>query len=137
MRFGGPFGQMPLPAMIVLSGVRDSDGIAQTLTLSVDPKLFETSAGKTIDVQGTLAEGEAGGNLFMPFGGRVASGKLTLAKAGMKAGDAVEGEFELKIAETRGGFMDRRGFGRGGPDRGFRGGPGGFGPGRGGPGEAR
>jgi hypothetical protein len=128
--------------MIVLSGVRDSDGIAQTLTLSVDPKLFETSAGKTIDVRGALAEGEAGENFFMPFGGRIASGKLTLAKAGMKPGDAVEGEFELKISETRGGFMGGRGFGRGGPARGFRGGPGGFeqgrgGPDRGAPGEAR
>jgi hypothetical protein len=101
--------------------------------LTVDPKLFETSAGKTIAVQGALTEGDAGGNFFMPFGGRVASGKLTLAKAGMKPGDAVEGEFELKIAETRGGFMGGGGFGRGGPGRGFGGGPGGFGPRRGGP----
>jgi hypothetical protein len=70
-------------------------------------------------VQGALAEGESGGNLFMPFGGgRVVEGKLTLAKVGMQEGDAVEGEFEVTIAETRGGFMDRRGFGRGGPGRG-------------------
>jgi hypothetical protein len=90
------------------------------LTLNVEPKVFGSSAGKTIAVQGSLAEGDGGGNFFMPFGGRVVEGKLTLAKAGMNAGDAVEGEFDLKIAETRGGFMDRA--------RGGRGGPGGFGP---------
>jgi hypothetical protein len=82
----------------------------------MDPKVFETSAGKTISVQGALAEGEGGNNFFMPFGGgRVVEGKLTLDKAGMQPDDAVEGQFDLKIAETRGGFMDRRGFPRGGP----------------------
>jgi spore coat protein CotH len=114
----GPFGQIQLPATIVLSGVRESEESPLTLTLSVDPKVFAASAGKTISVQGSLAEGQSGGNFFMPFGGRIVQGNLTLAKAGTKPGDAVEGEFDLKVAETRGGFMDRRGFGRGG-----RGGP--------------
>ena len=123
---GGPFGQFQPPATVVLTGVRDSDARKLTLTLSVDPKVFESSAGKTIPVQGSLAEGDAGGNFFMPFGGgRVVEGKLTLAHAGMKSGDKVEGDFDLKIAETRGGFMNRGGPGRGGPGRG--------GPGRGGP----
>jgi spore coat protein CotH len=117
---GGPFGQFQPPATVVMTGARDSDGRRLTLTLNVEPKIFGSSAGKTIAVQGSLAEGEGGGGFFMPFGGRVVEGKLTLAKAGMNAGDAVEGNFDLKIAETRGGFMDR---GRGG-----RGGPGGFGP---------
>ena len=94
-----------------------------TLTLTVDPKVFADSAGKTISVQGSLSEGEQGGGGFMPFGGRVVEGKLTLAKVGMNAGDAVAGEFDLKIAETRGGFMDRRGGGRGGPGRRGGGGP--------------
>ncbi len=62
----------------------------------------------------------------MPFGGRIVEGKLTLAKVGMKSGEKIEGEFDLKVAETHGGFMDR---GRGG-----RGEPGGFGPPPGGPG---
>lgn len=110
----GPFGQMQLPAMIVLSGVRQSDESPLTLNISVDPKIFASSAGKTISVQGSLAEGQSGGNFFMPFGGRIVQGNLSLAKAGTKPGDAVEGEFDLKVAETRGGFMDRRGFGRGG-----------------------
>jgi hypothetical protein len=114
---GGPFGQIQPPATVVFTGVRDSDARKLTLTLSVDPKVFAANAGKTIDVQGSVAEGEGGGNFFMPFGGRVVAGKLTLAKAGMNAGDAVEGDFDVKIAETRGGFMDRRG----GPGRGGRG----------------
>jgi hypothetical protein len=112
---GGPWGQWEPPATIVLAGVRESDESKLTLTLTVDPKVFASSAGKTITVQGSLAEGEGGG---MPFGGRVVTGKLTLAKVGMKAGDAVEGEFDLRIAETRGGFMDRGGGwrrGGGGP----------------------
>jgi hypothetical protein len=76
----------------------------------VEPKVFAASANKTIAVQGTLSEGDGGGGFFMPFGGgRVVEGKLTLAKAGMNAGDAVEGEFDLKVAETRGGFMNRFG----------------------------
>jgi spore coat protein CotH len=114
VRFGGgPFGQWKPPATVVLTGVRDSDARKLTLTLSVDPQVFGANAGKTIAVQGSLAEGETGGNAFMPFGGRVVEGKLMLAKVGMNAGDAVAGEFDLKIAETRGGFMDRRGGGRG------------------------
>jgi spore coat protein CotH len=116
---GGPFGQFEPPATIVMTGVRDPDDRKVTLTLSIDPKVFAAGAGKTIDVQGSFSEGESGPNFFMPFGGRIVEGKLTLAKAGMSAGDVVEGAFDLKIAETRGGFMDR---GRG------RGGPGGFGP---------
>jgi spore coat protein CotH len=112
---GGPFGQMQLPAMIVLAGIRQSDESPLTLTLTVDPKVFASSAGKTITVQGALAEGQSGGTFFMPFGGGIVQGNLTLGKAGTKPGDAVEGEFDLKVAETRGGFMDRRGFGRGGP----------------------
>ncbi len=130
---GGPFGQFQPPAQVVITGVRDSDDRKFTLTLSVDPKVFAASAGKTIDVQGTLADGDAAGFAFGPFGGgRVAEGKLTLAKVGMNAGDPVEGQFDLKIAETRGGFFDRRGAGPGGPGgpRG-PGGPPGFGPGRG------
>jgi hypothetical protein len=110
---GGPFGQIQPPATLVLTGIRDADARQLTLTLSVDPNDFVASAGKTIDVQGSLAEGPGGGNFFMPFGGRVVEGKLTLAKVGMNAGDAIEGDFELKIAETRGGFMDRRADGRG------------------------
>ncbi|MEX2138321.1 MAG: CotH kinase family protein [Pirellulales bacterium] len=114
VRFGGgPFGQGEPPATVVLTGVREPDARKLTLTLSVDPKIFAASAGKTIAVNGSLAEGETGGNGFMPFGGRVVAGKLTLAKVGMNTGDAVEGEFDLKVAETRGGFMDRRGGGRG------------------------
>jgi hypothetical protein len=118
---GGPFGQGEPPATVVLTGVRESDSRNLTLTLTVDPKVFAESAGKTIAVQGSISEGETGGGGFMPFGGRVVNGKLTLAKVGMNAGDAVEGEFELQIAETRGGFMDRRGGGRGGPGRRGRG----------------
>jgi spore coat protein CotH len=116
---GGPFGQMQPPATVVIAGIRESDGRKLTLTLSVDPKVFSESGGKTIPVQGTIAEGESGGgNFFMPFGGgRVVEGQLTLAKVGMNSKDAVEGNFDLKIAETRGGFM-------GGGGRGWRGGGG-------------
>jgi spore coat protein CotH len=127
---GGPFGQFEPPATIVFTGVRESDDKKLTLTLTIEPKAFGASAGKTIAVQGMLAEGESGGNAFMPFGGRSVAGTLTLAKAGMNADDAVEGAFDVKIVESRGGFMDRRGgFGRGGPgvggsERGGRGGSG-------------
>jgi hypothetical protein len=94
--------------------VRESDERKLTLTLTIETKAFANSSGKTIPVQGMLAEGESGGN-FMPFGGRSVSGTLKLSKAGMNAGDAVEGAFDLKIVETRGGFKDRRGgCGRGG-----------------------
>jgi hypothetical protein len=110
---GGPFGQFEPPATIVLAGVRESDDRKLTLTLFVEPTVFGESAGKTITAQGTLAEGESGGNTFMPFGGRSVTGTLTLAKAGMNSDDAVEGKFDLKIVETRGGFMDRRPGGRG------------------------
>ncbi len=103
----------------MLTGVRESDDKKLTMTLNVDPKIFGASAGKTIAVHGSLAEGSGGGNPFMPFGGRIVEGKLTLAKVGMNAGDRIEGEFDVKVAETHGGFMDR---GRGG-----RSGPGGFG----------
>ena len=98
---------MEPPATIVLSGVRESDSQKLSITLAIDPDVFGASAGKTIPVFGTLTDGDPGGNFFMPFGGRVVEGRLTLAKAGMNPGDAVEGEFDLKIAETRGGFMSR------------------------------
>jgi spore coat protein CotH len=139
---GGPFGQMQPPATVVITGIRDSDSRPLTINLTADPKIFAASAGKTINVQGSLAEGQGGGNFFMPFGGRVIEGQLTLAKVGINTGDAIEGEFDLKIAETRGGFMDRRADGRGaarrdalrGGGRGGGGSPGGPGRGRGGPG---
>ncbi|HJS09270.1 MAG TPA: CotH kinase family protein [Pirellulales bacterium] len=111
-RGGGPFGPIEPPATIVLTGVRDSDSRRLTVTLLIDPDVFRSSAGKTVTVNGTLADGDGGGNVFMPFGGRVVEGSLTLSQVGMESGDAVEGEFDLKIAETRGGFMDRREPGR-------------------------
>jgi spore coat protein CotH len=121
----GPFGQFEPPVTIVLAGVRDTDDRNLTLTLTVEPKVFGSSAGKTISVQGLLAEGQSGANPFMPFGGRGVAGTLTLAQVGMNPDDAVKGKFDVKIVETRGGFMDRRGgFGRGGR------GPAGPGPGR-------
>jgi hypothetical protein len=85
------------------------------MILTVDPTVFAASAGKAIAVQGSLAEGQDRGNFFMPFGRRVLDGKLTLAKVGMDSGAAVEGEFDLTVAETHGGFMDRAaGWQRGG-----------------------
>jgi spore coat protein CotH len=106
---GGPFGQFQPPATVVLAGVRESDEKQITLTLTADPKVFAASAGKSITVQGSLSEGDGGGSFFMPFGGRVLQGVLTLAKVGTKTGDQVEGEFDVKVVEPRGGFMDRVG----------------------------
>jgi spore coat protein CotH len=104
---GGPFGDFQPPATVVLTGIRESDQKKLTLTLTVDPTVFAASAGKTIAVQGSLSEGQNGGNFFMPFGGRVLDGKLTLAKVGTTEGATVEGAFDLKVAETHGGFMER------------------------------
>jgi spore coat protein CotH len=106
---GGPFGDFQPPVTLVLVGIRESDEKKLTMTLTVDPTIFASSAGKTIAVQGSLTEGEDAGNFFMPFGGRVLDGKLTLAKVGMEAGATIEGEFDLKVAETHGGFMERMG----------------------------
>lgn len=110
--FGAPASPPPPTANIVISGVRDSDGKTVTLTVSVDQQVLKDSIGKTIDVQGSFADGSGG---FMPFGGRTVSGTLTIAKGELKANEIIEGEFELTIFETRGGFMDRRGQGGGGP----------------------
>jgi hypothetical protein len=104
---GGPFGDFQPPATVVLTGIRESDQNKLTMTLTVDPTVFAASAGKTIAVQGSLSEGQDGGNFFMLFGGRVLDGTLTLAKVGTNAGATVEGEFDLKVAETHGGFMER------------------------------
>jgi hypothetical protein len=108
-RDDGPFGQMQLPAMVVITGVRESDGKKVTLTLSVDRSVFGASTGKTIAVRGMLSQGESESNFFMPFGGPLVDGKLTLTKVGTDPTDPVEGEFDVKIVEMRGGFMDRRG----------------------------
>jgi hypothetical protein len=106
----------------VLSGIRASDSKKLTLTLSLNRDTFAASAGKTVPIHGTLAEGEGGFNFFNPFGGRTVSGELKLEKAGITPGAPVAGEFQVKIAETRGGFMAGRagpgGAGPGGPGRG-------------------
>jgi hypothetical protein len=100
----GPFGQFELAATVVLTGVRESDEKKLTMILNVDAKVFGASAGKTIAVQGSLAEGQSGNSFFTSFGGRVVEGKPTLVKAGMNIDDPVAGDFDLKVAETHGGF---------------------------------
>ena len=104
----GGFEPPPPPAMIVFTGRKKSDGGLVTLTLSLDREAFAAGAGKTIAAQGSLSQGEPQANPFMPFGGQILDGELKLAKAGVKDGDAVEGEFTLRVVESRGGFMDRR-----------------------------
>jgi hypothetical protein len=133
---------MEPPATIVFSGERTSDSKKLTLTLSVDRATFAASAGKTIPVQGTFSEGDARPSLFNPLGGRSIVGEIKLSKAGISAGDPVVGEFDVKIAETHGGFMtrvapprQRPGRPDGGPGAPGPGAPGGFPPGPfGGPG---
>lgn len=124
--FGGPNPSPPPIANIVISGLRESDGKPLTLTLNIDPETLSDSAGKVLSLQGSLSGGDegGGGGFFMPFNRRTVNGTVTLAKAGIKVDDAIEGEFEFAITEMRGGFMDRR-PGQGGPG----GGPGGPPPG--------
>lgn len=111
---GGPFGMGEPPATIVLHAVRESDGKPLTLALSIDTNIFVESRNKTIEVKGTLNDGENG--FFNPFGGRQVRGTLTLEDVGMNADDKVKGSFDLKVFETHGGMMDRRGWGgRNGP----------------------
>lgn len=119
----GPGGQNqggPPQATIVITGLRHSDGKAMTLTLNVDQQMLADSLGKPLTLQGSFSDGEGGGGFFMPFGRHTISGEVTLKKLGLKPNDAAEGEFDLVISETHGGFMDRRPGGPGSP-----GGPGG------------
>ena len=44
--------------------------------------------------------------------GQMISGELKLTKSSMKPGEPIEGQFDLRIVEMRGGMMDRFG-GRG------------------------
>lgn len=107
----GPFGRFEPPATIVFTGIRTTDAEKMTLTLSLNRTTFASSAGKTLPVRGMLSDGDGGPNFFMPFAGRSAVGEITLAKAGLEAGNVVAGHFTVKITETHGGFMGRPGPG--------------------------
>jgi spore coat protein CotH len=122
----GPPAAGPSMASITVTGLRDSDEKAITLTLTAEQTVLLDQIGKPFAVQGTLSDPDAG---FSPFPRRTVNGNVTLTKAGIKTNDAVEGEFELTIYETHGGFMGRR---PGGPAGGPPPGPP---PGMGGPGQ--
>lgn len=119
--FGGQRPVGPPMATIIITGLRDSDGKALTLTMNVDQQVLADSVGKPLTIEGSFSGGDDGGSAFMPFNRNTVSGRVTLAKVGTKPNDAIEGEFEFAISETRGGFMDRRpGGGPGGPPPGPR-----------------
>lgn len=117
--FGGPNQPGPPMAAIVMTGLRDAGQKPMTLTLNVEQQVLADSIGKQLTIQGSFSDGSEGGG-FMPFSRRTISGLVTVTKAGFKANDAIEGEFELTISEMHGGFMDRR---PGGPGGGAGGGP--------------
>jgi hypothetical protein len=101
---------------IIIAGVRESDGKLLTLTLPVDTQELSANVGKPVAVRGSFANGDERRGGFMPFGGQVVSGTVTLTRADLKRDGIVEGRFDLTISEVRGGFMDRR-PGQGGPGR--------------------
>ena len=99
---------------IVIAGIRDSDSTVLTLTLPVDTKELSAAIGKPLAVRGSFAD--VGDSRRGPFGGKAITGTLTLTKATLQPDGVVEGQFDLTITETRGGFMDRR-PGQGPPGR--------------------
>ena len=113
-----PFAQMAPQAMIVFAGTRAADGERVTLTFMMDRAEFAASSNKTIQVRGSITEGQAGGR-FGGFGGgrrRSVVGEMKLGETGIVAGDPVEGDFIGKVTESRGGIFG--GGGRGGASRG-------------------
>ncbi len=106
--FGAPPPESPTAIHLVISGVRDGNGRAITLTLPLDSKVLAENLSKPMEVSGSYNGGDGNGGGFMPMGGATVSGQLTLTKSGAKVGDEFEGVFELKIFEMHGGFFDRR-----------------------------
>jgi CotH kinase protein len=115
--FGAPLPESSTAIHVVISGVRDGNGRAITLTLPLDSKVLAENLGKPMEVNGSYNGGAGSSGGFMQMGGATVSGKLTLAKADAKVGDEFEGAFELKIFEVHGGFFDRRPQGRGDANR--------------------
>jgi len=106
---GGPFVRAEPRAGLVFTGVRAADSETMTLMLSVDRKAFAEGTGKGIPLQGMLTVGKGGFNFFNPTANRSLVGEARLTKAGTSAGQPIAGEIELKIVETRSGFMAGRG----------------------------
>ncbi|MGE0609199.1 MAG: CotH kinase family protein [Pirellulales bacterium] len=135
--FGGPGGPPAAaqytdsPVSLVFTGTRTTDDQPVTMSLTIARESFGQDSEDPIRVTGSLTEGRGGGGGFGfggPAGGpkRYLTGHVQLAKSGTKAGDAVAGQIDLKIVETRGGiFSGNQGGNRG---RGNRGGGPGFAP---------
>lgn len=110
------------PASIVLRGVRKSNGEPVTLTVNMARDEFVNGKGRAVAIDGTLTEGEqrSGFGFGFPGGGgnqRSLRGEVVLTDTGVTDGEAVSGEFNLTIHESRGGFFDRFRNNRRGPDR--------------------
>jgi len=106
-RFGRRGNQQP-QANVVLAGI-PTNGQRVTLTLSMNRSAFAASAGKSVSVQGSFSFGNGGGGGgfggFNPRGGRSVVGTIRFDKVGTTAGQPVNGEFNVRIVESRGGMF--------------------------------
>lgn len=103
--FGGPAQDARPTVELVIASAKESDGKAVSVTVSVDAEKLAESLGKPMEVRGSYSGGEPSQGGFMPMPGKSVKGTVTFTKAGAKAGDAVEGEFELVVSELHGGFF--------------------------------
>lgn len=98
---------------LLLNAIRATDGEPLKITLILDREAFEAASGDEIQVTGTLEQGtsDEGAGIAAALGfnpsNRSITGILTLTQSGTNDGDPIEGELELNIMETRGGFMEQ------------------------------
>lgn len=89
-----------------VTGVRESNDQRFNITLTIERNEFESE--KEIDVRGMWTEGNDDNQGRFGFGNgpmRLLTGKVRLVRAGVSDGDAISGELDLEIVESRGGFF--------------------------------
>lgn len=92
------------PAMLVLKATRVNDRKPVVVTLMVDRASIQSTPNQRIPVSGTFVEGNPG--FGFGFGGPMLSGTIELTDGGTESGDAIAGDFDVRIVKIRGGGME-------------------------------
>ena len=89
--------------MVFLETVRDVWPLS--LSFILDLKAFQGVMGEKQKIPVILNDDSPGS--WGPKRGQAIEGELSMTEFGSEYGDAISGSFEVRIRETRGGFMDR------------------------------
>lgn len=100
--FGGNEQRTP-PAMIVLKGTRSSDDKPVMVTFMVDRASIKDLPQQPIPVSGTFVEGAP--RFGFDFSAPMLSGDIKLSPGDTELGEAIAGEFDVRIVKLRGGGM--------------------------------